>query len=61
MNKLNPCPFCGHEAMFELYIHPCGEDRYRVVCTNCAAMVDPGYAKDRLTVAEMWNERAVSV
>lgn len=57
MSELKPCPFCGGIAMFEEYTHPCCGKRWRVICTGCAAMVDPGYAQGKSVVEEMWNRR----
>lgn len=52
------CPFCGSEnVVYERYLHTAGY-RWRVVCTNCMASVDPGYAQQRSTVQRMWNTRA---
>ena len=55
--ELARCPFCGcEEIVYEKYEHLAGT-RWRVVCCGCMAMIDPGYAKDRHQVAEMWNRR----
>lgn len=58
-DSLDPCPFCGDtEVVYELYDHGVGE-RWRCWCTNCLASIDPGWAQDRHTVRDMWNQRAV--
>lgn len=57
MAELKPCPFCGGQAMLEGYKHPCTGERWRVICTECAAAVDPGCAQEKYMVEEMWNRR----
>lgn len=52
-----PCPFCGSkEIVIDKYEHRAGE-RFRIFCTECMAMIDPGYAQNKHTVIEMWNKR----
>ena len=52
------CPFCGSsEVVYEKYLHTAGY-RWRVVCTNCMASIDPGHAQQRSTVQRKWNTRA---
>lgn len=52
-----PCPFCGNkEIIIDKYDHKAGK-RFRIFCTNCMAMIDPGYAQEKYTVIEMWNKR----
>lgn len=56
--QLKKCPFCGCDGVvYEKYEAVAGE-RFRVVCLGCMAMVDPGYAQDKVTVQAMWNKRA---
>lgn len=55
---LSPCPFCGcRKPLYEEYKTPVG-NRWRVVCPDCVATLDPGYAQQKITVQEMWNRRA---
>lgn len=57
-NEVKPCPFCGSKAIIiDKYKYNAG-DRYRIFCTRCMAMIDPGYAQQEDTVMEMWNKRA---
>lgn len=52
-----PCPFCGNdEIVVDKYNHEVGE-RYRIWCTHCLAMIDPGYAQSVHAVEEKWNRR----
>ena len=56
--ELKPCPFCGNEnIMYIRYNHITGE-RWKVTCGGCTAAIDPGYARQRSRVQEMWNRRA---
>lgn len=55
--QAKPCPFCGEkEIVIDKYEHKVGT-RYRIFCTGCMAMIDPGWAKNQYTVLEMWNRR----
>jgi Lar family restriction alleviation protein len=55
--SLLPCPFCGSKAVvYERYEHIAG-DRWRVCCYDCCATIDPGYAQQRIDVADLWNNR----
>ena len=52
------CPFCGsHNIAYGKYEHAAGS-RWEVLCMNCLANIDPGYAQDWGTVRDMWNRRA---
>ena len=52
-----PCPFCGcSEIIAERYEHTAGT-RYRIMCCNCTASIDPGWAQTLGTVLNMWNRR----
>lgn len=52
------CPFCGSEnVVYERYLHTAGY-RWRVVCMDCMASIDPGNAQQRSTVQQLWNTRA---
>lgn len=56
-DEAKPCPFCGGiEIVIDKYRTVVGK-RYRILCTGCMAMIDPGYAQQRYTVIEMWNKR----
>ena len=58
--ELLPCPFCGGtEVVYFRYNHIDG-DRFGVVCCDCMANIDPGYAQQKSTVQEKWNHRAAS-
>lgn len=55
--ELKPCPFCGHkEPLFYQYKATVGL-RWAIMCGACCAIVDPGYAQDKSTVAVDWNRR----
>ena len=54
------CPFCGsHNIAYGKYEHAAGS-RWEVLCMNCLANIDPGYAQNWGTVRDMWNRRAAS-
>lgn len=56
-DEVKPCPFCGgKEIVIDKYKYNSGE-RYRIFCTGCMAMIDPGYAQQEYTVIKMWNKR----
>ena len=56
--KLKSCPFCGcKEPFYEQYARRDVGTRWRVICPQCMAMMDPGYAQDRHIVQAMWNRR----
>lgn len=55
--RLEPCPFCGGEAVYVQYDEGVGP-RWRVCCCVCMATVDPGYAQQKGHVQSMWNRRA---
>lgn len=58
-DEVKSCPFCGgKEIVIDKYKHNSGE-RYRIFCTGCMAMIDPGYAQQEYTVIKMWNKRKV--
>ena len=50
--KLLPCPFCGREAVFEIY----EGDEYQVKCSYCFAATWIEESKEE--AAEEWNRRA---
>lgn len=53
-----PCPFCGSKNIaYGKYEHTAGR-RYAIVCMNCMAQIDPGWAQSWGAVQEMWNRRA---
>ena len=57
-DEVKHCPFCGgKEIVIDKYQHQAGE-RFRIFCTGCMAMIDPGYAQNKHTVIEMWNKRS---
>ena len=57
-DEVKPCPFCGgKEIVIDKYEHQAGE-RFRIFCTGCMAMIDPGYAQNKHTVIDMWNKRS---
>lgn len=56
-NEIKSCPFCGgKEIVVDKYKTEVGE-RYRIFCTGCMAMIDPGWAQQPGVVKEMWNKR----
>ena len=53
-----PCPFCGSKNIaYGKYEHTAGR-RYAIVCMNCMAEIDPGWAQSWGAVQELWNRRA---
>lgn len=54
---LKPCPFCGNEEIVYIQYETVVGPRWKVVCSDCLATIDPGYAQDRYTVSHMWNRR----
>lgn len=52
--KLKRCPFCGREAVFEIYEGD--EDEYQVKCQFCFASTWIEESKEE--AAEEWNRRA---
>ena len=53
-----PCPFCGGTNLYiDGYEHGVGK-RWRVVCLDCMAMVDPGTVQQKYRAIEAWNRRA---
>lgn len=57
-NPLPPCPFCGGTTiLFEKYRHKTGS-RWRVICADCMAEIDPGWAQDPHVLIPMWKKRA---
>lgn len=53
-----PCPFCGSKNItYGRYEHAAGR-RYAIVCMNCMAQIDPGWAQSWGAVQELWNRRA---
>lgn len=56
-DEVKPCPFCGSkEIVIDKYEREVGT-RFRIFCTGCMAMIDPGYAQQKYTVMKMWNKR----
>ena len=56
-NDLKPCPFCGSTNIYyEKYEHSAGM-RWRIVCAECMAGIDPGTAQQRMTLKDAWNKR----
>ena len=55
---LKPCPFCGNEEPVYLQYNHAAGLRWMVLCTDCMASIDPGWARSRHRVAELWNRRA---
>lgn len=57
-DSVKPCPFCGSENIaYGKYEHACGT-RYAILCMNCMAQIDPGWAQSWGAVQELWNRRA---
>ena len=54
-----PCPFCGRKEIVTGEYKKPGifGNRYTIFCSNCTAEIDPGWAKTREVVIEMWNRR----
>ena len=57
-DSVKPCPFCGSENIaYGKYEHVCGT-RYSILCMNCMAQIDPGWAQSWGAVQELWTRRA---
>ena len=55
---VKPCPFCGSKnIVYWQYRHAAGL-RWRIACTHCLAMIDPGWVQEYGYLAELWNTRA---
>lgn len=55
---LKPCPFCGSDnAVYVEYEHAAGL-RWKVLCTECCAQVDNGFAQAKEAAQRAWNRRA---
>lgn len=55
--KALPCPFCGStEIFYRKYQHEAGE-RWSILCGNCVAEIDCGYAQQPSTARDLWNKR----
>lgn len=58
MNEMKPCPFCGGKNIFvDGYDHAAGK-RWRAICLDCMATVDPGTMQQKYRAIEEWNRRA---
>ena len=55
---LEKCPFCGSQNVYYEEYETVVGNRWRVVCLDCMANVDPGWAQQRVAVRDMWNRRA---
>lgn len=56
--ELSPCPFCGGtEVVYVQYRHFNGDTRFGVLCCDCMANIDPGWAQQKSVVQTMWNRR----
>ena len=56
-DELKPCPFCGcKEIVYGKYQDEDCE-QWMVSCCVCSATIDPGFARSRFRVQEMWNRR----
>lgn len=57
MDNLKPCPFCGGTNLYvDGYEHGAGL-RWRVLCLDCMATVDPGTIQQKYRAIEAWNRR----
>lgn len=60
MEELKPCPFCGSNNIYvDEYEHPCGQNRFRVVCCDCMGQVDTGTWQIKYDAIKAWNTRHV--
>lgn len=56
-DSVSPCPFCGSESIaYGKYKHGAGT-RWAILCMNCMAQIDPGWAQSWGAVQELWNRR----
>lgn len=55
MDKLKPCPFCGHDARLKDYTdREYGFDDYRIECTNCSCkMTSPNTHEQHYWMGKM--------
>ena len=58
LGNLKNCPFCGGDNIAYGQYDTAVGVRWKIICLSCMAMIDPGYARQRETVARMWNHRA---
>ena len=52
--KLKPCPFCGSEALYEVY-EDMYKNTYKVKCSHCFA--ETRYENTKEEAANKWNRR----
>ena len=58
--ELRPCPFCGGVDIYvDGYEHGSGV-RWRVMCLDCMATVDPGTIQQKHCAIEAWNCRSTN-
>lgn len=58
-DTLKPCPFCSSkEIVFLSYKTKTGL-RWKVMCLDCMASIDPGWVQEMGYLWGMWNRRAV--
>lgn len=56
--SVKPCPFCGGDNIFYWQFKHGPGLRWRIVCHDCIAMIDPGWTQERGELAYRWNKRA---
>ena len=53
MSELKPCPFCGGEALIDIYG---AEGTYKVICDDCGSTGGTRY--EEAEAIKAWNSRA---
>lgn len=56
--KLLPCPFCGSDKIYYKKYQTVVGERWGVICGECIAEVDCGYAAQHSQARDRWNRRA---
>jgi Lar family restriction alleviation protein len=56
MEELQPCPFCGANAVLLTDVSD-NVEVYKVVCPHCG-ISQKSYTKSKYTAVTMWNRRA---
>ena len=55
---LKPCPFCANNSVVYLQHQTNNGPKWIAFCPHCTASVRPGWAEDKIAVAEIWTRRS---